>query len=105
MTPSQPNAYRTFYYLLFTVGLVLLGFPLIVDFEVWGRFVAWSFSSALTPRPTRMADLPDLLAAPFFCFYAFSYMLGTAICWWCIGRYLLRRENAYSDAFRTAIRF
>jgi hypothetical protein len=41
-----------------------------------------------------MSDLPDLLAAPFFCFHVFSYMAGTAICWCCAGWWLLHRPKA-----------
>jgi hypothetical protein len=92
------RAKNCFFCVLWAVGLVLTAFPLVVDSETWGRFVAWSFSWALTPRPTRMWDLPDLLAAPFFCFHVFSYMIGTAICWWCAGWWLLHREKALISA-------
>lgn len=76
--------------LLLIFGILLAMFPLFVSDATLNRFGEWVFSWVPEHPPVGLESLLGMIMMPFFMLHGFSYMIGTAICFWCVGRYCLR---------------
>jgi hypothetical protein len=89
MTTSLTIPSRRF--ILFLIfGILLAIFPVLVSDETWDRFGEWFFSWIPAHPPAGLESLFGLIVMPFFMLRGFGYMIGTAIFFWCAGRYCLR---------------
>jgi len=89
MTTSLTIPSRRFI-LLLIFGIMLAMFPLLVSDETWDRFGEWCFAWFPAHPPAGLESLCGLILTPFFILRGFSYMIGTAVIFWCVGRYCLQ---------------
>src|SRR5580698_480722 len=89
MTTPLTNPSRSFR-LLFVVGILLTVFPLAVSDLAWDGFCEWFFSWVPAHPPAGTESIYGMIMMPVMMLHGFSFMIGTVICFWCVGRFMLR---------------
>ena len=64
--------------------------PLVVSEETWDAFLEWFFSWMPANPPAGTGVIYGMIMGPFMMLHLYSFMIGTAICLWCAGRFMLR---------------